>query len=606
MRRRLPVCLVVFLALSGATAFTGTPAKPETPFEKAKRLAVSKEKKDRVQAFRWFKALGKPGTARGDEALLRYAELCLRFHAEGQKGTLAEAKRAFMELKDKAGSRWGLRGRIGLYRVAAAGGRRKDAIAGLDRFLSRQTKCERAVEAAYYLGCVYAGESKDLKQLKLARVSLGYALKLHEAVKRYHTAIVSPGTIRGKLNWVNRRIREIEAGRLKTAFAAAERKRKAKKYDEAVKMFAAIVKEFPGEDLAELSGLRIPQCHFWKKDFKTAILKARAFVAENPLGPYRGHAHLLMGDIFLERLFDIRSAEPEFRCILAPVKARPRWVEAAHRHVLACRKREKDALPLAGKPGKTWKEVHHQAHERVGILEYVHRRYEKAAEHFETSQKLCPSKLFGSDPHQGMAQLAGKIRRKEDVIPRILLAEKAVRPKLVLLLASLYIAGWRDDRALKLFQRVSKGEFKEASVNQKAYARMMEAEAWFQKRQDKKALACLRDFDKPPYSRTPFAPEATLHCSVVLSRLNKWKESDKYMRKCYTLYPNTKEGEYAFYQMAFTHYVNGDPQVALRFYRDFQLRYPSSYYVKKGHVKSFITACNWKIEKKRKEEQEKR
>ena len=122
-------------------------AAAETPLEIARRLAASEKRDERVQALQQLKALGRPGTAGGDEALFCYAELCLCFHAEGERNALTEAKRAFAELKEKSGSRWGLRGEIGLHRLAAVDGRRDEAIKGLDRFLAQQTKCERAVEA---------------------------------------------------------------------------------------------------------------------------------------------------------------------------------------------------------------------------------------------------------------------------------------------------------------------------------------------------------------------------------------------------------------------------------------------------------------------------
>jgi len=120
-------------------------AKQTSPLAKAKQLASSKDRDDRVKALRWLNALAKPGTTSGDEATYRYAELCLRFHREGEKSALEQAKKAFANLQKKAGSRWGLRGKIGLLRVQAIEGKRPEAIKGLDGFLARQTKCERAV-----------------------------------------------------------------------------------------------------------------------------------------------------------------------------------------------------------------------------------------------------------------------------------------------------------------------------------------------------------------------------------------------------------------------------------------------------------------------------
>jgi tetratricopeptide (TPR) repeat protein len=296
----------------------------------------------------------------------------------------------------------------------------------------------------------------------------------------------------------------------------------------------------------------------------------------------------------------VAGAEPEFRCLLEPEKSQPAWVKQERDRYLYARQVAGVRPPEAtARAGETWQEVLFHAHERLGIFEYLRRNPDRAIEHFEASQKLHPNKSYGDGPGQGMADLADRIRRKVEIVPDLMLAERAERPKLVLVLASLYMGGWRDERALELFRRVAGGEFKEASLTQRAYARMKEAEGCFMLRRDEEALKCLRDFEKPPYAQTPFAPKAILRISVVLGRMDRWEESDRYMEKCYTLYPGTWHGEYAFYQMAFTHYVNGDPAVALRFYRDFQSRYPNSEYVRLGHVKSFIEACEWKIEEKK-------
>jgi outer membrane protein assembly factor BamD (BamD/ComL family) len=597
---RLRYSITCALLLGSVVAVGGEPAKPENPLEKARRLAASTDKKDRIQALRWLRALARPGTTSGDEATYRYAGLCLRFHAEGEKTAIKEARAAFEKLAKGAGSRYGLRGKIGLWRVLALEGKRKQAIRGLDRFLGQQTKCERAVEAAYFLGCIYtaAGKKTELADLRNAQRSLSYSLKLYAAVAKYNQPIIARKVIQAKLAGVKRRLWELAAGKLKVLFDRAEKLRKGKKFDAAIKVYRQIRKEFPGHDLSELSGLRVAQCYFGKKQLKKAVANAREFIARDPLGAYRGHAHLLIGDIHLEHFFNVAACESEFRCILDPRKSRPRWVNPERRNLIAYRKLDPRKTPPATAPHKTWKQVLYSAHERVGILEYIRRDYKKAAEHFETSQKIKPTKTYGSNPHQGMAELGEKIRRKEEIVPRVLLAEKAERPKLVLLLASLYIEGWRDGRALGLFKRVAGGEFKEASVNQRAYAQVRVAEAYFYRKNDKQALAALRAFDKKPYALTQFAAGALLQASVVLARLQREKEADKYMKKCYTLYPAAKEAEYAFYQMAFGHYLNSDPKTALRWYKEFRARYPNSEYVKRGHVTTFIRALESKMKKR--------
>ncbi len=76
-------CALLLCAAAGA----GEAAKRETPLEKAKRLAASKEKKDRVEALAWLKALAGTGTNIKEEALARYAELCFRGAAPSVVGS---------------------------------------------------------------------------------------------------------------------------------------------------------------------------------------------------------------------------------------------------------------------------------------------------------------------------------------------------------------------------------------------------------------------------------------------------------------------------------------------------------------------------------------
>jgi tetratricopeptide (TPR) repeat protein len=577
----------------------------ESPLETAKRLAVSDRREDRVKAFQIYAALKKPGTALGDEYTYRYAELCLAFHAAGEPRMLDEARRAFGDLETGGGSRWALRGKVGQFRVAAAEGRRDEAIRGLDRFLAQQTKCERAVEAAYYLGCLRAGRPDDAAELRQARIALEYALQLHEAVSRYNAPLVSAAEIRAQLDGVCRKLKELTDGRLKTLFGKAEQLRAGRKYDEAIAAYGAIRTEFPGERLAELSGLRVAECLRDQGRLKEAIARAQAFAGEDPLGAYRGQAHLLVGDICLERFFDVAGAEPEFRCLLEPGKAQPVWVAAERARFLAAQAAAGARPPeAAAVADETWKETLPHAHERVGIFEYLRRNRDKAIEHFEISQKLQPNKSYGDEPGQGMADLADKIRRQVEIVPEFLLAERAERPKLVLVLASLYLGGWRDEKALDLFRRVAGGEFKEASLNQKAYAQVKIAEGLFYLRKDDEAIKVLEQFEKDPWRKTAFVGRALLQLAVTINRKGDVERAMTYLDKCHAAEPNSEFGESAFYQKAFGFYALNRNEEARRLFREYAARYPNSWAMRQGHVAYFLSTIEKRLaeEKAQKDE----
>ena len=573
-----------------AASAIATAAERAKPLDVAKKLAASGARADQVKALAILRQLARPGTTSGDEATYRYAELCLRLHAGGEKNALAESKKAFEKLKAGAGSRWGLRGKLGLLRVAAAEGRRAEAIRGLDRFLGLQTRCERAVEAAYFLGQIRSARRKSLDELRSAQRAFGYALELHRSVARYHRPLVSAKQIGARLAWVRKRIWELEAGELKVLFAKAEKLRGASKYDAAVGIYRRIRGKFPGRRLSELSGLRIPQCLFAKKQLKKAVKSAREFIALDPLGAYRGSAHLLVGDIQLEHFFSVTGSEPEFRCILDPGR-RPAWVDPERQKLIAWRKLDPKKTPPSKEVHGTWKGVRYAAHERAGILEYLRRNYDAAAKHFEASARLKPDRTYGSQAGQGMAELVGKIRRKVEILPPLVLAERAERPKLVLMLASLYMAGWRDDRAMGLLKRVADGEFPEASLNQKAYAHVKMAEGLFYKRKDKEAIGTLKLFLKKPCALSPFAARALLQLSVVTNRSGDWAESLTYLDRCHARFPHTAWGRSALYQKAYAYYARERSRKALQLFKEYVAKYPDALPVKTGAAEYFINQC---------------
>ncbi len=564
-------CVLVFGIAAGAE-----PAKHETQLEKAKRLASSKRKEDRVQALKWLKSLARPGTTGGDEATFRYAELCLRFHAEGEHGAIAEARTAFDNLRKNSGSRYGLRGLLGKYRCLAADGKRDEAIAGLDEFLKKGTRCERAIEAGYYLGGIRAERFKEIDELRSAVKALSYSLRLYAAIGKYNKPIISAAVIKAKLAWVKRRIWELEAGKLKVLFERAEKLRKAKKFDAAIKVYRQICKQFSGHDLTHLSGLRVAQCCFWKGKLKEAVSEAKAFVAEDPLGPYRGQGHLLIGDIFLEHQFDIRSAGPEYKCVLDPARQRTQWLRTAYSAVVSRRRGEKDPLPLAEVPGSSWDEVKHHAHERLGIILYVRRDFKKAGEHFGKSAVLKPDTTFGHGVPAGMALVAEKCRKREDIVPAFLLGGRNERAALALVMASIYYEGWKYEKARILYVRVGEKDLsKEASLHQRAFALLRTGACYSLEKNDvEKAKGYYGKLTARPYDKSIFTAEALNQWACLLLRTGETKKATQLLEKAYSQYPNQPRASTALFNRAFAAYCTESKESALPYYSLYLSRYP--------------------------------
>ena len=601
------IVAVLFLNVAASAATPAPVPKPsETPLETAKRLAASKELKDRAQALQWLKALAKPGITHGDEALTRYGDLCLRFHAEGDKTTLSEAKRAFTELKEKFSGWWAKKGEVGLLRVAAAEGKREEAMKGLDWFLTTQGKDDPFIEAAFYLGCLYADAKDDLKQLELAKKPFNYALRLLADQKDYYQGDLTEEMIREKMKWLNTRIRELKAGPIKLAFEKAERLRQAGKFQEAIPVYEWIVKEDPEHILAECSGLRIGQCLFGLKKNPEAVKHLGEFVKAKPLGAYRGHAHLELGDYWLEQEFRAACAEVEYNAILHPEKyaapdpnktpdfwkgaidpkifqAQPdtsipnedplaaealQSVDPARRKALIATEIPKDAH-------ETWSEVIPDAHIRLGIVTYMRADFKTADRHFSTSYQMRPDERFGRGIPSGMLLLAEKCRQREMPLPWQLLAVGGDRPRVCLFLASAYLEGSKFDKAGALFDRVVRSDFKEAHAEQVAYALCQSGEVLWNFGDGKGAALVWRKFLDKPYKGTLIAPRAILKLGCTTFTATQDSRDLDLITRVYREYPNSDAAPLALFQHASVIW-DDEPEKALALLSALQRNYPQN------------------------------
>lgn len=626
---------VAFLPLTLAGA--GELAKQEAPLETAKRLAASKEQKERVQALQLLKALAQPGKPEGDEALARYGDLCLRFQVEGEKGALAEAKRAFTELKEKSHSRWGLKATVGLLRVTAAEGKREEAIKGFDRFLLTQGKDDAFIDAAYYMGCLYAEAQDDLKQLELARKPLDYALKLLREQKNYYLGDITEEMIRGKLSWINERIREIKAGPLKLAFEKAERLRQANKFQEAIPVYEWIAKENPEHILAECSGLRVGQCLFGLKKTPEAVKHLGEFIKAKPLGAYRGHAHLELGDYWLEQEFRAACAEAEYGAILHPEKfaapdpnktpdfwkgaidpkifqAQPdtsipnedplaaealQSADPARRKALITAEIPKDAH-------ETWGEIIPDARIRLGIVTYMRADFKTADQHFSTSYQMRPNEKFGKGIPSGMLLLAEKCRKRQLPVPAYVLCNGGDRVRVCLFLAGAYLEGWGADKAIILFERVVSGDLqKEAHPEQSAYALCQLGESYWGKGDGNKARDIWRRFAAKPFDQTMIAPKALLKLGCTTFTKTQNPKDLSLIEQVYVKYPASDAAPLALYQHA-SMIWDDEPTRAVALLEHLQRTYPDSPH--RYQVPQLMEYCrereqflkNWRAEQARK------
>ena len=562
---------IAAFVLTAALASGAEPAKPETPFETAKRLAASKEQKDRVQALQWLKALGQPGKPEGDEALARYGDLCLRFYAEGEKAVLAEAKRAYAELKEKSHSRWGLHGAVGILRISAVEGQNDDAIKGLDAYMATHSQDDSTVDAGYYLSCIAAAFEDNLDKLRLAAKSLDYSLKLLRSRKGYYLGLITEDQLVGKLGWVRNRIRELETGEPKLTYQKAEQARGAGQFAQAAKLYTTVWKEYPDHALSPPSGYHVGLCHFMTKDFKVAENKWEEFVKQNAIGPWRAQARLSMGDMSLEHQFDYNKARGIFDALVAD-------------------------LPKANHP--TWQEATASIYERVGLCEYIKGRFKEASALFQKATEARPKnaqRAAAGWPDAGQ-WLVDACNRSDFPSPKDMLSQGTERSCLAIFLGDAYFLAERYEKGAGIFNRVHVEKDIGGTLEQRAYSRRREGQCYYQQFQFDKALGVLADFDTI-YAKTEAARMGLTYKGIILCAQNKDAELEPVLRKIISKWSGTDEAAMAHMTLTSILRINGRYREALAEANIYLSIYPnhwSTKWVREYQIKTIHDAMQQK------------
>jgi tetratricopeptide (TPR) repeat protein len=559
------------------------------------KLAASERRADLLVSLKRMQVLAEGRNWMAREAMFRYGDLCLRLHEHRQKNALKEASKAFGLLEKKTGI-WSRRGSIGLLRILAAEGKQRKAIAKLELHLACWRPDEGSVEAARFLGCMLARKKASLPELKRSVKAYQHALKVFASLGSCQQPLVSREVLRQELAGVRRRIKELIDGRLKLAFEKAEFLRKRGKLSAAIAAYSAIQKDFPGERLASLSGLRKCQCLKSSGKIDQAVRVARLFVISDPLGPYRGGAHLLIGDVMLEEHFNVSNSQPEFSCILDPLKNSPSWVAQGRRGL----KSSADARKLTSVPDKSRLEFHKEAHERLGIIQYVRGDLAGAGRHFLKSSQIDPELRYGREVLTGMALVSERCRLGLEIVPRRLLGGRNKRAVLALVIASIYYEGWKYVKARTLYQRISTGDLsKRISNDQKAFALLRVGACFSLESNDvKKAGKIYAGFRKTPLNKSCFAPQALNQWACLLMRTGSTKEAAKLFEDVYTRHAGSLEACDALFYRAFVAYATESKQQALAYYQFFLRRYPKAPGAPKA--RDMIGHLKWALEKERK------
>jgi len=519
---------MILASLASSASHAGEKTERDSPLARASRLAASKNTRDRVQALRWLKALAKPGKGpQGDEATYRYAELCLRFHREGERGALAEAKRAFTELQSKSRTRWGLLGKVGTLRIMAAEGKRQEALKQLDRFLSTQGKDDAFVDAAFYMGCLLAEDKDSLQSLGKARKACNYALGLLKSRGKYYAGLLTEERIRRALRQLKWDMDKLQLGRDFLMYRTAESLRRGRRdLKKARSLYLKVVKEHPGNVYAEASALYAPLCSVALNRPAEAHGELVAFYRADKRGLYRGEALLELARLEIEYYIRPDAA----RAYLGQLKS---WMRSAREDRTVSITGVKQAAKKLVAPPKTEKasdfwgnvrrqriapgqlvnrltcswyldEIQEQAAAFRGFLFFAQGRRKEALE--------CYRELLRSDSQirqmeeQGVWNNYSRLKWGAEhgylfAMPQDL-AQYRGRLRFAVLLGDFYYCTQKFDRAQAVFGRVLKGEFGKLSALQSDYPHYAVGSCLYRSLgKDRRRTAAFREWEKVIASR---------------------------------------------------------------------------------------------------------
>lgn len=508
-------------ALALLTCVVSNGAEPTSPTAMARKLLNAKrESITPNQLVGVLNALPiQPGQSDWAEGAFLAAELILKMDPQR---SFQKADQLFARLEQQSSPPWQARGKIGRIRVkGGTGGDWATLAKELDALVKSLTESndESAVDAAYYLGATY----RQLKRHDGARDAFQHALKMHAFLKQYQPGNAYHGLIGvDKINAAIKSLRGPEGkpkdaeSEVEKTFAEARKAQLAKRYTRAFALYFSLLVHWPEHELAEQARFRIGECRLQDGDATGAARYFEQFVAASPNGPWRGHAHLLLGNIALLHSFDPDAAFAHYVTILDPsVQPQSRRKRGPS---LRLSKEQLERVPLKADLGeKTWQEVHADAHRQIGILAFFLGLHELAASHLERSSELRPDLSFRSPG--GVACLAELAKGKEEPLPRTYLRQGDRRSQFVLFYASALVQAWDTEASLPLFERVYRNEFGHATPEQRAYARFGMGDSYFIRGIETRpeAIKIYGEFLTPPLSGVQIAPRAVLALAVAHS-----------------------------------------------------------------------------------------
>ncbi|MBI5725224.1 MAG: hypothetical protein HZA50_14790 [Planctomycetes bacterium] len=193
------------------------------------------------------------------------------------------------------------------------------------------------------------------------------------------------------------------------AFATAERLRMQKKFTQAISAYENICKDFPETDFAPRSRFSAGLCHLGLEKPADAIAYWKAFIKEEPSGPWRGQSYIGITDTNLEQIFE-------------PAEAMATADEAG---------KSLDSALADKKSSPSWSPIRFDILFRSGMLAYAQDKFDDASERLATAQKAAD--VLDDEGKAGLGRLIEGAKNKSWVIPPSV--RNVAEPRIDLLLA---------------------------------------------------------------------------------------------------------------------------------------------------------------------------
>jgi len=366
-------------------------------------------------------------------------------------------------------------------------------------------------------------------------------------------------------------------GEPQDTFDRAERFRTQGKFREALDLYETIVKGYPGHALRHPAGHFAGICLAGMKKYDEALKRAVTFIDEAPEGPWRGQAHLLVGDLLLEHFFDARAAEWHYAAIIYPGLLK-KGGEAA-KEAAKGRPFNPPAHLADMRPDPTWADALPDAYERLGLCFYLRGRLDVAEKYLAEELRLRPTRKLGAYTiGSNLRYLLDMCRQKKNPVyfkEHVLAGDRRVQT--LLFLASAYLEAGDTAKALSLLERLGHMPLAQAATAaQKAYAQMETAEALRLSFRFQEALKALEKFEGE-YQAMPMAPMALMDKAALLLSLDDKPAALVTYQRIYTLYPHSEEVPKALYYAGYVYYFTEEWQKALAAFRLLRSRYPKTW-----------------------------